>query len=64
MSHTLDPKRLQEVFDAIDEVIEDNENFTEWEREQFYPSVKSQYQRKGKLSDDQMEHLERIYLKV
>lgn len=61
---TLDVNRLQEVFDAIDEDIESNEKITEWERDTFYPSVKQQYKRKGKLSEAQLDILERIYLKV
>lgn len=64
MPHTLDVSKLDQVFDAIDADIDDNEKITEWEREEFYPSVKGQYMRKRKLSDSQLEILERIYLKV
>ena len=64
MPHTLDENRLQEVFDAIDESIEDNEKIDDWERDEFYPSVKRQWKRKGHLSEGQLEILERIYLKV
>ena len=61
MSHTLDPKRLQEVFDALEEK---EDKLSEWERDTFVPSVKKQWQRNGKLSERQMEILEEAYLKV
>ena len=60
MAHTLDLERLDEVFEAIEA---NDKKLTTWETE-FFESVQEQWKRKGKLSEKQLEVLERIYLKI
>ena len=61
MPNSLDPKRLDEVFDAI--VADDYRHLTTWECD-FFDSVRDQYNAGRRLSDNQLEILEQIYLKV
>jgi hypothetical protein len=58
MSHTLDPNRLQEIWDAIEE---NGINLTTWEID-WIESVKPRWEKGYKLSDKEMEILERIYI--
>lgn len=60
MPHTLDVKRIREVIESCESEIE---NLTKWEQS-FVESISDQYERSGRLSDRQLEILERIYLKI
>jgi hypothetical protein len=60
VSHTLDPSRIAEVLAAI---ADNTEKLNDWERE-FFESVHGQWDAHGRLSEKQMEILERIYQKV
>ena len=58
MSHTLDVKRLDEVFDEL----LCNDELSKWERS-FIESVKAQKDSGKKLSERQIEILEQIHIK-
>lgn len=60
MAHTLDLKRLEEVFDVVNEHRDD---LSEWETN-FLDSVYDQWERQVQLSEKQLEKLEQIYVKV
>jgi len=60
MPHTLDLNRIDEVYDAIEDNLE---KLDKWEQK-FITSTKDQWERNHKLSDGQLEHLEKIYLKM
>lgn len=60
MAHTLDLSRIAEVLAAI---ADNAEKLTEWEQH-FFESVHGQWDEHGRLSDKQLEVLERIYQKV
>ena len=60
MANTLDPKRLHEVFASISENMQ---SLSKWEQN-FIESVSDKYDRRGWLSDNEMDKLEQIYLKV
>lgn len=59
MPHTLDESRVQEV---IDKILEDDTKLTAWEAD-FMESIERQYARKAKLSEGQLEVLEKIWMK-
>jgi len=61
VAHTLDVKRLDEVFDAIKS--KDVSFFSAWEID-FIESVEAQWKGQRSLSGKQLEILARIYLKV
>lgn len=61
MPHTLDVRRLVEVFDAL---RAGEDRLTAWERDEFLPNVYDLWTRGVSLTDRQLEILERIYLKV
>ena len=64
MSKTLDQMNVQERWTFIDHMIvtlqNPSDDLTEWE-ENFYSSIKIQFQKKGDLSNKQIDILERIY---
>lgn len=41
--------------------LEESDTLTEWESEEFLPSVVEQYERNGTLSQPQIDKLEEIY---
>jgi hypothetical protein len=61
MPHSLDVKRLAEVFDAL--VADDGQHLTAWELERL-PEWKNLWESGRRLSDKQLECLEKMYLKV
>lgn len=52
-----DPRRIKWLLDNLNAC----ENLSDWEANTFLPSVSEQFERKGTLSDKQVETLERIY---
>ena len=58
MPHTLDVSRLGEVFDQL----ETESRLTKWEAN-FVASVQEQWLAGRKLSDNQLECLEKIYVR-
>lgn len=60
MSHTLDVNRLQEVFDKLKENVH---RLNSWEIDRL-EEWEPLWQRTSKLSEKQLECLERMYLKV
>lgn len=60
MPHTLDLKRLDEVYDAI---IDNFEQLSKWEQN-FITNTRDQWERIHQLSDGQLEKLEQIYVKL
>lgn len=60
MPHSLDIKRLGEVFESIDDSLH---RLNDWEKN-FVESLQEQFEERGTLSDRQLEILERIYGKV
>jgi len=59
MPHTFDLARLNEVFDEL----ENEDRLTKWERG-FVDSVQAQWQENGKLTDPQLECLEKIWIRL
>jgi hypothetical protein len=57
MSEEETKKKLQHWFDTLEE---EGVNLSTWEME-FVASVKEQFERRGTLSDKQIDVLERIY---
>ncbi len=57
MAHSLDTKRLNEVFDGIEK---HEDELTEWEAG-FFHSVRGQWIKGKQLSDAQLERLEEIW---
>ena len=54
-------KQIEQVLSAC----EDNtERLSEWERDQFIPSLRDQFDRYGRITEKQQEILDRIYQKV
>ena len=61
MPHTLDVRRLAEIFEAIED--DDYRHMTSWECD-FFDSIRDQWKAGRALSDKQLEILERIYIKI
>lgn len=60
MSHTLDIKKIDEVYEAIEPHME---KLSKWERD-FITDTRDHWERYRSLSDGQLIHLEKIYLKI
>lgn len=54
---TTDARRIKWLLGSLNECP----NLSEWESETFLPSVTEQFERKGTLSEKQVDTLERIY---
>jgi hypothetical protein len=50
-----------ELRDIIDRCINEGRNLSDWEKDQFLPSISEQLDRVGHLSEKQQEILDRIY---
>lgn len=61
MAHTLDVKRLSDVFDELNENIH---KLSHWEATVFLPSVFDQWDNGATLTDKQLEVLEQLYMKI
>lgn len=60
MAHTLDLTKIDEVYAAIELELH---RLSKWEQD-FIESTKDQWDREAWLSEGQLEHLEKIYIKV
>lgn len=60
MAHSLDVTRLEEVFDAL----ENNTNKLSAKQIEIVESLRGYFDRRGMLTEAQLELLEDIYLKV
>jgi hypothetical protein len=60
MPHSLDPARIEEILESIEEYH--LPRLTKWELS-FFTSIKDQHDRTGFLSEKQLETLEKIWLK-
>lgn len=61
MAHTLDLRRLAEVFEALE--ADDGQHLTAWELDRL-PEWKARWEAGHALSERQLEILEQMYLKV
>lgn len=50
-----------ELADMIERCINEGKNLSDWEKNQFLPSIQEQLDRTGHLSEKQQELLDRIY---
>lgn len=60
MPHSLDVDKLGEVHEVIEENIH---RLSKWEKG-FIENTKDHWEREGHLSESQLEHLEKIYLRI
>lgn len=53
-------RRRERIQELLDEIDDDADELTDWERDEFMPSVREQFEERGSLSDLQFGLLEEI----
>jgi hypothetical protein len=60
----MDEKTFRKIQTQLEVVEEELDRLTEWEREEFIPSISDQFTRNGTLTVPQQDKLQQIYDKV